>query len=126
MVLGVGIDLVEVARIEDSLRRYGERFLQRVYTEEERRYCLAKRSPQPSLAARFAAKEAAAKALGTGMGRGIAWRQLEVQREHGKAPQLIFHGAAAALAADLQVRRILLSLTHTGSYAQAIVMLESE
>lgn len=124
MVLGVGIDLVEVERIAQSLSRFGQRFLSRVYSAEEQRYCMAKRFPAPSLAARFAAKEAAAKALGTGISRGVGWQQIEVRRAPGRAPELEFSGVAAGLASQLGVRRVLLSLTHTAEHAQAFVVLE--
>lgn len=124
MILGLGTDLTEVGRIEASVARFGSRFLRRVYTEEELQYCMAKRFPAPSLAARFAAKEAASKALGTGMGRGIAWQQIEVRRAPGHAPTLVLSGKAASLAEEIGVRRIALSLTHTEHYAQAVVLLE--
>ena len=125
MVLGIGIDLVEVERIEESLARFGDRFLSRVYSEEERRYCMTKRKPAPSLAARFAAKEAASKALGTGINRGVAWRQIEVTRRPGEAPQLRLSAQAAERAERMGVARIVLSLTHTDRQAQAMVLLET-
>ena len=125
-VIGVGIDLVETGRIEDSLSRFGKRFLQRVFTEGEQRYALAKRRPSESLAARFAAKEAAAKALGTGISRGVGWQDIEVTRAPGHAPQLVLHGRALDWAAKLGVRRASLALSHTEHYATAIVILESE
>ena len=123
MVLGLGIDMVEVERIRESVVRFGDRFLYRIFTEGERRYCATKRAPEQSLAARFAAKEAAAKALGTGMSRGVAWRDLEVVRAGG-APSLLLHGRARELAAQLGIGRSSLSLTHTQVHATAVVLFE--
>ncbi len=126
MVISLGTDLVETERIRASLQQYGERFLRRVYTEAEQRYCARKRYPEQSLAARFAAKEAGAKALGTGISRGVGWKDLEVGREPSGQPLLLLHGRAAELAAVLGVRRLLLSLTHTDHYASAVVLLQDE
>ncbi|HTB97223.1 MAG TPA: holo-ACP synthase [Terracidiphilus sp.] len=124
MILGSGIDLVEINRIQQSLERFGQRFLNRVYTEAEQAYCLRKRKAAESLAARFAAKEAGAKALGTGISRGVNWLEIEVVREPGGRPSLRFHGRAAQIAAQLGVARAALSLTHTGDLAMASVALE--
>ncbi|RRA50111.1 holo-ACP synthase [Acidipila sp. EB88] len=124
MIVGLGIDLAEVPRIRASMERYGERFLARIYTEAERRYCATKRYPEQNLAARFAAKEAAAKALGTGISRGVGWQDLEVQRTPGRPPQMVLHGRARVLADALGVARISLSVTHTDAYATAVVIFE--
>lgn len=124
MILGSGIDLVEVDRIRQAVERYGARFLNRVYTRAEQDYCLRKRSAAESLAARFAAKEAAAKALGTGISRGVHWLQIEVVREPGGRPGIALHGSAAQIAARLGAVRAVLSLTHTASLAAASVLLE--
>lgn len=124
MIAGLGTDLVEVKRLRDSIERFGERFLRRVFTQEERRYCAAKRDPVESLAARFAAKEAAAKALGTGMSRAVGWQDFEVQRLPGEPPQLVLHGRARALAEGARISRISLSLTHTAQFAAATVIFE--
>jgi holo-[acyl-carrier protein] synthase len=124
MIVGSGIDLTEIGRIQRSLDRYGERFLARVYTPAEQAYCLRKRRSAESFAARFAAKEAAAKALGTGISRGVAWREIEVERQPGGRPTLRFHGRAAERAAQMGVVRSALSLTHTGNFAMASVILE--
>ena len=124
MIVGLGTDLVEVERLRLSLERFGARFLDRVFTEEERRYCAGKKRPEESLAARFAAKEAGAKALGTGMSRGIGWHDLEVRRAAGGAPELLLWGGALALAEALGVRRAQVSLTHTERYASAVVIFE--
>jgi holo-[acyl-carrier protein] synthase len=124
MIVGSGIDLTEIGRIQRSLDRYGARFLARVYTSAEQAYCTRKRRPAESFAARFAAKEAAAKALGTGMSRGVSWREIEVERQPGSRPTLRFHGRAAQRAATMGVVRSALSLTHTTGFAMASVILE--
>jgi holo-[acyl-carrier protein] synthase len=124
MLIGTGIDLVEIERIEHSIERYGERFLRRVYTESEIAYCQRKRSSAESFAARFAAKEAGAKALGTGISRGVSWQEFQVERLPGGRPTLTLRGRARLLATELGVTRIALSLTHTGSLAMATVMME--
>lgn len=125
MILGLGTDIIEVARVEASLRRFGDRFLHRVFTEAEIHYCLQRRvGAAESFAARFAAKEAGAKALGTGISRGVAWREMEVRRRPGEAPTLHWSGRAAERAAALGVRRTSISLTHSRTAAIAVVILE--
>jgi holo-[acyl-carrier protein] synthase len=124
MIVGTGIDLVEIDRIHRSIERYGARFLNRVYTSAEQSYCLRKRKSAESFAARFAAKEAGAKALGTGISFGVSWLEFEVVRQLSGRPTLRFHGRAAQIAAHLGVARTSLSLTHTGTLAQASVLLE--
>lgn len=116
--------MVEIGRIHDSVQRFGERFLNRVFTAAEQAYCLRKRRSAESLAARFAAKEAGAKALGTGISQGVHWLEIEVTREPGGRPALRFHGRAAAMAARLGVARSALSLSHTSELAIASVVLE--
>jgi holo-[acyl-carrier protein] synthase len=125
MIVGTGIDLTEIPRIQQSHERFGVRFLNRVYTQAEQAYCLRKRNSAESLAARFAAKEAAAKALGTGISHGINWLEIEVVREPSGRPTLAFHGRAAEFARRLGVVRASLSLTHTDELAMASVILES-
>ncbi len=125
MVIGLGTDLVEVDRIAHSIERYGERFLSRIYTAAERDYCAPKRFPAQNLAARFAAKEAGAKALGTGISRGVGWKDIEVLRDPGRPPRLVLHGRARALADSLGVRHTSVSLTHTDTQAMATVIFES-
>jgi holo-[acyl-carrier protein] synthase len=125
MLIGTGVDLIEIERIATSIERYGVRFLRRVYTDQEIAYCSRKRSSAESFAARFAAKEAGAKALGTGISRGVAWNEFEVAREQGGRPVLELRGRAELLARELGVRTISLSLTHTGSLAMASVVMES-
>ena len=124
MIVGTGIDLVEIDRIHHAIQRFGPRFLNRVYTSAEQAYCLRKRKSAESFAARFAAKEAGAKALGTGISFGVSWLEFEVVREFSGRPILRFHGRAAQIVARLGVARAALSLTHTGALAQASVVLE--
>jgi holo-[acyl-carrier protein] synthase len=125
MVIGIGTDMIEIARIAQSLDRFGDRFLHRVYTAREIAYCLRKRNSAESLAARFAAKEAAAKALGTGISRGIGWLDLEVVRQPSGKPTLHLSGRAAAHAQKLGVATISLSLTHSKDTALAVVIMEN-
>jgi holo-[acyl-carrier protein] synthase len=124
MIVGSGIDLAEIGRIQQSIDRYGSRFLNRIYTAAEQAYCLRKRKSAESFAARFAAKEAGAKALGTGISRGVNWLEIEVVREPGGRPNLQFHGRAALIAARLGVAHAALSITHTSDLAMASVVLE--
>ena len=124
MIVGTGIDLVEIGRIQHSMDRYGSRFLDRVYTAAEQAYCLRKRKAAESFAARFAAKEAGAKALGTGINFGVNWLEIEVVRAPGGRPTLRFHGRAAQIAAAMGVSRSALSITHTAALAMASVALE--
>jgi holo-[acyl-carrier protein] synthase len=126
MIVGSGIDLVEIGRIQRSMERYGQRFLDRVYTAAEQAYCLRKRQAAESLAARFAAKEAGAKALGTGISQGVNWLEIEVVREPGGRPALRFYGRAAQFADRLGARHAALSITHTADLAMASVVLEDE
>ena len=125
MIVGSGIDLVEIERIQQSMDRYGSRFLNRVYTGAEQAYCLRKRKAAESFAARFAAKEAGAKALGTGIRNGVSWLEIEVVREAGGRPTIQYHGRAAQVAACLGVSRAALSITHTADLAMASVVLEN-
>ena len=124
MIVGTGIDLTEVARIQHSIDRYGSRFLRRVYTPAEQAYCLRKRKSAESFAARFVAKEAGAKALGTGISYGVHWLEIEVVRPPGARPTVQFHGRAAQFAARLGVSHAALSITHTNDVAMASVILE--
>jgi holo-[acyl-carrier protein] synthase len=126
MIVGSGIDLVEIDRIQRTLDRYGSRFLDRVFTGAEQVYCLRKRNAGESLAARFAAKEAGAKALGTGISQGVSWLEIEVVREWSGRPTLVFHGRAETRARRLGVRRAALSISHTANLAMASVVLEAE
>ncbi|MBI5441999.1 MAG: holo-ACP synthase [Deltaproteobacteria bacterium] len=125
MILGLGLDLVEVARIRRLREARGERFLDRVYTPGEREACAGRREPDEGLAARFAAKEAAMKALGTGWTEGVAWRDFEVVSEGGP-PRLQLSGVAARRAAELGVGRVHLTLSHDAGVAGAVVVFEGE
>lgn len=124
MIVGVGTDLMEIARIAQSIARFGDRFLRRVYTPREIAYCQRKKNAAESFAARFAAKEAGAKALGTGISHGVNWLELEVTREPSGKPGLELSGRAAERARDLGVATISLSLTHSKEVALAVVVME--
>ena len=125
MIVGIGIDIAEVPRVQDAIQRFGERFLERVFTPGERRYCDSKANRVERYAARFAAKEAAMKALGTGWNHGVRWRDCEVVRMPGGRPTIHFHGKAAEFAAKLGVKNAALSITHTKEQAMAQVILEN-
>ncbi len=124
MIVGTGIDIAEVPRIAAAIERYGERFLRRIFTENEIRYCESKANRIERYAARFAAKEAAMKAIGTGWRHGVAWTDVEVRREPGGRPTVAFTGKAGEFAARLGVKRAALSLSHTKEQAVASVILE--
>ena len=125
MILGTGVDIAEVPRIRETIERHGERFLNRIFTGGERQYCDRKANRFESYAARFAAKEAGMKALGTGWSRGVRWRDIEVVRPKAQRPTLQFHGQAGVIAEKLGTKNIALSLTHTSEEALAHVILES-
>jgi holo-[acyl-carrier protein] synthase len=125
MIVGTGIDIAEVPRIRQSIERFGARFVERVFTEEEIRYCDSKANRFERYAARFAAKEAAMKALGTGWSHGVRWRDCEIVRQPSGRPTMVFHGKAGEFAAKLDVKNAALSLSHTGEQAIAQVILES-
>ena len=122
-IQGIGIDLVQIPRLRRVVERWQDRFLERVFTEEELAYCRARRDPVPHLAARFAAKEAGLKALGTGLRLGVRWHELEVRRERGQPPVLVLSGRSRAIGEARGGRRMLLTLTHDGEYACAQAML---
>src|SRR5882757_7346850 len=125
MVLGLGTDLIEIKRVQQSIDQFGDRFLHRVFTEGEIAYCQRKKKHSAeSFAARFAAKEAGAKALGTGISRGVSWKEFEVRREASGRPTLHLSGRAAELAEAMGVRRLQLSLTHSRELALAVVVAE--
>jgi holo-[acyl-carrier protein] synthase len=124
VVIGLGSDLIEIERIERSFQRYGDAFLQRIFTPGEIAYCMAKRNFAESLAARFAAKEAGAKALGTGISRGVSWREFEVRRRPGQRPELHLSGRALEIAKHLGVRHIALTLSHARTLSIAFVVAE--
>lgn len=124
MIVGTGIDLAEVDRIQASIERHGERFLQRIYTAGEVAYVERKANRYERYAARFAAKEAGMKAIGTGWRRGVTFQDFEVANLPSGRPTLLLHGRAAEIASQLGVKRISLSLTHTSAQGMAFVILE--
>lgn len=123
MIVGMGIDIIDIQRIESLLERFGDRFLRRVFTEGEIDYCKSKRNPSPHLSARFAAKEAASKALGTGYANGIRFIDIEVTRDRAR-PSLLLHSKARELAERIGVSRMHISISHDRLYAAATVILE--
>ena len=126
MIVGTGIDIAEVPRIAQTIARHGDRFLHRVFTEGEIRYCDSKANRIERYAARFAAKEAGMKAIGTGLRHGVTWHDVEVLRLPGQRPVLQFHGKAAEFAVRLGCKRTHLSLSHTKEQAIAYVILEDQ
>jgi len=126
MIVGTGVDIAEVGRIKAAVERFGERFLKRVFTPAEVRYCMGKLNAAERLAARFAAKEAGMKAIGTGLRHGVTWQDVEVLRLPGQRPILKFSGKAAEFADRLGCKRTHLSLSHTKEQAIAYVILEED
>jgi holo-[acyl-carrier protein] synthase len=124
-IIGIGLDATDIPRIAQTLERYGDRFLHRIFTDGEIAYCKRRRNPVPHLAGRFAAKEAGMKALGTGHSRGVLWKDLEVVRVSGP-PQLRLHGTAAARAERMGVQSSLLTITHSDTLAMAQVVMLGE
>ena len=124
MILGIGIDIIEVERIRASHERFGERFLNRILHPNEIQYCLSYKAPGPFLAARFAAKEAISKAFGTGIGAQLGWHDMEVGRKPSGEPFVILHEGGQKLLQDRGGRAVLISLSHTQNYAAAVAMLE--
>lgn len=125
MIVAIGVDAVAIPRIEALWRGSGERFLARVFTAKERAYCLERARPAESLAARFAAKEAVMKCLGTGWTGGVAFQEIEVARDDAGAVQVAVTGRAAQTAQRLGIRRFHLSLTHTHAVATAFAIAEN-
>jgi len=125
LIVGLGVDIAEVARVQRAIERHGETFLRRVYTAKEREYCERFKNKYERYAGRFAAKEAAMKALGTGWSRGVRWVDVEVVREKGGRPTIKLTGEAANVAGRLNVKNIALSITHTADQAFAQVIFES-
>jgi holo-[acyl-carrier protein] synthase len=125
MILGTGIDIIEVARIAASYAKYGDKFVNRILLPDELAYCLTHRQPAPFLAARFAAKEAVSKAFGTGIGAQLAWRDIEIRRKETGEPFVLLHGKGGELFAARGAARLLVSLTHTQHYAAATAILEA-
>jgi holo-[acyl-carrier protein] synthase len=123
-VIGIGVDLVECARIQHSLDRFGERFLHRVFTDGEIEYSLSMKFPARHLAARFAGKEAVSKAFGTGIGKAMGWRNIDIQKKPSGEPFLVFSGPAQELARQRGITSALISLSHTDRHAIACVVLD--
>lgn len=121
-IIGLGFDATDIPRVRRVFEKYGERFLHRIFTEGEIAYCKRRRDPVPSLAGRFASKEAAMKALGTGQSQGVIWRDIEVVRRGGP-PQLRLHGEAGRRADSMGIRKSLLTITHSEALAMAQVLL---
>ena len=124
-VLGIGIDLVENARIQHSIERFGERFLHRVFTAGEIAYCQSMKFPERHFAARFAAKEALSKAFGTGIGKAMGWHDIDIRKKPSGEPFLVLTGGAEDLATQRGVKNALITLSHTDHYAMAVIVLES-
>jgi holo-[acyl-carrier protein] synthase len=124
MILGVGIDIIEVARIKASLEKFGDRFLRRILRPDEITYCFSNREPAPFVAARFAAKEAVSKAFGTGIGAQLGWQDIEVRRKESGEPYVVLHEKGRELLAARRARMVHLSLSHTVVYAAAVAVLE--
>lgn len=124
MILGIGIDIIEVARIAASYEKFGERFLDRILLPGEISYCLSHKVPGPFLAVRFAAKEAISKAFGTGIGAQLGWQDMEVARKESGEPYVILHGNGQKLLQARGARAVLVSLSHTQVHATAVAILE--
>jgi holo-[acyl-carrier protein] synthase len=124
MILGVGIDIIEVARIRASHEKFGDRFLQRILRPSEIAYCLSNKHPAPHVAARFAAKEAISKAFGTGIGRRLGWQDMEILRKDSGEPFVVLHGIGLSLIKERGGRLAHISLSHTQLYAAAVAVLE--
>ena len=125
MILGIGIDIIEVDRIAKSYERVGDRFLNRILLAGEIAYCLSHKVPGPFLAARFAAKEAISKAFGTGIGAQLGWQDMEICRKESGEPYVVLHGGGEKLLKERGARMVLISLSHTQAHAAAVAVLES-
>jgi holo-[acyl-carrier protein] synthase len=124
MILGTGIDIIEVARIAASYERFGERFVNRILLPDETAYCLTHKNPAPFLAARFAAKEAVSKAFGTGIGAQLGWRDMEIRRKESGEPFVVLHGNGKKLFETRGAKRLHISISHTEQYAAVVAVLE--
>ena len=125
MILGIGIDIIEVARITASLEKFGERFGQRILLPAEMAYCLAHPHPAPFVAARFAAKEAISKAFGTGIGAQLGWQDMEIAHRESGEPMVILHGKGRELFESRRAKKLLVSISHTRDYAAVTAVLEN-
>src|ERR1017187_8806957 len=124
MILGIGIDIIEVARITASLEKFGERFGQRIFLPDEMAYCLSHRHPAPFVAARLAGQGAAAKGFRTGIGAQLGWQDMEIRRKESGEPFVVLHGKGKKLFKSRRAKRLLISLSHTVNYAAATAVLE--
>ena len=124
MILGIGIDIIEVARIKASHEKFGERFVNRILLPDEITYCLSHKNPAPFLAARFAAKEAISKAFGTGIGAQLGWHDMEICKKESGEPFVVLHGKGKKLFESRKAKRLLVSLSHTENYAAVTAVLE--
>jgi holo-[acyl-carrier protein] synthase len=124
MILGTGIDIIEVARIAASYEKFGERFVNRILLPDEITYCLTHKNPAPFLAVRFAAKEAISKAFGTGIGAALGWQDMEICKKESGEPFVVLHGKGKKLFEARGANRLLVSLSHTENYAAATAVLE--
>ncbi len=124
MILGTGIDIIEVERVAGSVERFGDRFLNRILVAGEIAYCRSHKTPGPHIAARFAAKEAVSKAFGTGIGGSLSWHDVEIRRHESGEPYVQLHGKGLDLLASRGARRVHVSLSHTATYAAAVAVLE--
>lgn len=126
MILGTGIDIIEVGRIESAYAKFGERFINRILLPDEISYCLSHKAPGPFLAVRFAAKEAISKAFGTGIGAELGWQDMEIKRKESGEPFVVLHGPGQKLFEARQARLIRISLSHTQAHAAAVAILEGQ
>jgi holo-[acyl-carrier protein] synthase len=124
MIIGIGVDIVEIERFRKVIERLKDRFTQRIFTSAERKFCITHRDPTPHFAVRFAAKEALFKAIGTGWAKGVTWLDVEVQRDRQDAPTIELHGEAQRISTSLGVQVVHLSLSHSEQWAVAMVVLE--
>jgi holo-[acyl-carrier protein] synthase len=124
MILGIGIDIIEVARIAASLEKFGHRFGKRILLPDETAYCLANRHPAPFVAARFAAKEAISKAFGTGIGVQLGWQDMEIAHRESGEPYVILHGKGKSLFESRRAKNLFVSISHTDAYAAVVAVLE--
>jgi holo-[acyl-carrier protein] synthase len=125
LIIGTGIDIIEVQRVELAYQKHGDRFLRRILCPDEIAYCLSHKSPGPFLAGRFAGKEAISKAFGTGIGAQLGWHDMEIRRKESGQPFVVLHGRGLMLLASRGGREVLISLSHTAVYANAVAILES-
>ena len=126
MILGIGVDIIEVGRIQSSFERFGERFINRILHPDEIAYCMSHRTPAPFIAARFAAKEAISKAFGTGIGAELGWQDMEVKRKSTGEPFVVLHGGGQKLLEARGASRLHLTLSHTQAHAVAVAVLEKD